>query len=133
MRGDYVDVRANTSGQAAGISSSTSAPPAGSDVKTSAASGPSSNPARVFVAIGSNIGDRIGHLRRAVDHVARQDGIKLVSTSRLYESEPMYVEDQDRFINGVIEVSSPSRDTRRLLVVHTLRGAVRAATSVRIT
>ena len=59
----------------------------------------------MFIAIGSNIGDRIGHLRRAVDHVATQPGIKLVSTSRLYESEPMYVEDQDRFINGVIEVS----------------------------
>jgi len=72
---------------------------------TTDASGNSTTPARVFIAIGSNIGDRIGHLRRAVDHVATQPGIKLVSTSRLYESEPMYVEDQDRFINGVIEVS----------------------------
>lgn len=60
---------------------------------------------RVFIALGSNIGDRVGHVRRAVR--ALQDaGCKLVDTSRLYESEPMYVEDQERFLNGVIEVSA---------------------------
>lgn len=59
---------------------------------------------RVFIAVGSNIGDRVGHVRRAVR--ALQDaGCTLVDTSRLYESEPMYVEDQDRFLNGVVEVS----------------------------
>jgi 7,8-dihydro-6-hydroxymethylpterin-pyrophosphokinase len=31
--------------------------------------------------------------------------VEVVRTGRMYESEPMYVEDQDRFINTVIEVS----------------------------
>lgn len=61
-------------------------------------------PKRVFVALGSNIGDRIGNITRAVDDLG-ENGVKVIKTSRLYESEPMYVEDQDRFINGVIEVS----------------------------
>jgi len=65
---------------------------------------PSSSGHRVFVAIGSNIGDRIGHLRKAVDELDSMNGVNVTRTSRLYESEPMYVEDQDRFINGVIEV-----------------------------
>ena len=62
-----------------------------------------------YVALGSNIGDRIGHIRKAVASLEEVEGIEVRSTSRLYESEPMYVEDQDRFINGAIEVSSWSR------------------------
>jgi dihydroneopterin aldolase/2-amino-4-hydroxy-6-hydroxymethyldihydropteridine diphosphokinase/dihydropteroate synthase len=59
----------------------------------------------VFIAVGSNIGDRVGHVRRAVK-LLEAAGVTLVDTSRLYESEPMYVEDQALFLNGVIEVST---------------------------
>lgn len=59
-----------------------------------------------YIAVGTNLGDRIGNLNRAVDELCAEDeGIKLVKTSRLYESEPMYVLDQGKFINGAIEVS----------------------------
>jgi hypothetical protein len=57
----------------------------------------------IYIALGSNIGDRIGHVRKAVDELASR-GVKTVRTSRLYESQPMYVEDQELFVNGVIEV-----------------------------
>ena len=59
---------------------------------------------RVFIALGSNIGDRVGNIRRAVDSLEKE-GQVVVRTGRMYESEPMYVEDQARFINTVIEVS----------------------------
>jgi dihydroneopterin aldolase/2-amino-4-hydroxy-6-hydroxymethyldihydropteridine diphosphokinase/dihydropteroate synthase len=59
---------------------------------------------RVFIALGSNIGDRVGNVRRAVNSL-EEDGVEVVRTGRMYESEPMYVEDQARFINTVIEVS----------------------------
>ncbi|WWC86098.1 dihydropteroate synthase [Kwoniella dendrophila CBS 6074] len=58
---------------------------------------------RVFIAVGSNIGDRIGHINKAIREL-QENGCELANTSRLYESEPMYVEDQDRFINGAIEL-----------------------------
>jgi dihydroneopterin aldolase/2-amino-4-hydroxy-6-hydroxymethyldihydropteridine diphosphokinase/dihydropteroate synthase len=60
---------------------------------------------RAFIALGSNIGDRVGNIRRAVDALEVEGGgVKVTRTGRMYESEPMYVEDQDRFINTVIEV-----------------------------
>jgi len=62
---------------------------------------------RIFVALGSNIGDRVRHIARAV-HSLEEKGVTVTRKSRLYESEPMYVEDQDRFINGVIEVIFPA-------------------------
>ena len=58
----------------------------------------------MFIALGSNIGDRVGNVRRAVNSIERE-GVEVVRTGRMYESEPMYVEDQARFVNTVIEVS----------------------------
>jgi len=46
----------------------------------------------------------VGNVRRAVDSL-EGEGVEVVRTGRMYESEPMYVEDQARFINTVIEVS----------------------------
>ncbi|RSH87120.1 trifunctional dihydropteroate synthetase [Saitozyma podzolica] len=71
---------------------------------------------RTFIALGSNIGDRISHIRRAVAAL-QEGGCELVGCSRLYESEPMYVEDQERFINGAIEIRSSLKplDLLRLL------------------
>ena len=70
---------------------------------------------RVFIALGSNIGDRVGNIRRAVDGLEKE-GVKVVRTGRLYESEPMYVEDQARFINTVIEVRlTPHQHDVRLM------------------
>ena len=43
-------------------------------------------------------------MRRAVNSL-EGEGVEVVRTGRMYESEPMYVEDQARFINTVIEVS----------------------------
>lgn len=61
----------------------------------------------IFVALGSNIGDRVGNIRRAV-RLLEEEGVKCMRTGRMYESEPMYVEDQARFVNTVIQVSHPS-------------------------
>lgn len=74
---------------------------------------------RAFIALGSNIGDSIGHIRRAVEAL-QAGGCDLVDCSRLYESEPMYVEDQARFVNGAVQVGQAGAcicsraDSRRL-------------------
>ncbi|CAK9785732.1 Dihydropteroate synthase [Cutaneotrichosporon oleaginosum] len=62
-------------------------------------------PPRVFIAVGSNLGDRVGYVRRAV-RLLQEGGCRLVDTSRLYESEPMYEENQERFLNGAIEIQT---------------------------
>lgn len=71
-----------------------------SEASTSASS---STPPRIFIALGSNIGDRLSHFTNAIS-LLQKYGLSLVRTGRLYESEPMYVEDQDRFMNSAIEV-----------------------------
>lgn len=70
------------------------------------ASPPPPDPARkrlAYIALGSNLGDRIGWIEKACAELDAR-GIKVKRTSSLWETEPMYVLDQDRFVNGACEV-----------------------------
>ncbi|CAN6619184.1 folic acid synthesis protein Fol1p [Trichomonascus vanleenenianus] len=59
----------------------------------------------VYIAFGSNMGDSVANVRRALDELNSRN-IKILATSSLYESEPMYVTDQDRFLNGVVKAET---------------------------
>ncbi|CVK99892.1 probable multifunctional folic acid synthesis protein [Fusarium mangiferae] len=58
-----------------------------------------------YIALGSNMGDRVAEIERACNEMDRR-GIKVKRTSSLWETEPMYVTDQDRFVNGACEVET---------------------------
>ena len=60
----------------------------------------------VFVAFGSNVGDRIAMIESACKAMELRD-LKITRTSSLYETAPMYVEDQPPFVNGVCQVRLP--------------------------
>ena len=57
-----------------------------------------------YIAFGSNVGDRIENIENACKALKRS-GFPILRTSHLYETKPMYVEDQNNFINGVCEIS----------------------------
>ncbi|RMY79080.1 hypothetical protein D0863_00227 [Hortaea werneckii] len=59
----------------------------------------------VYVALGSNVGDRLEAIEVACRAIDEDQDMRVLRTSALYETEPMYVEDQERFLNGVCEVS----------------------------
>lgn len=59
---------------------------------------------KAYIALGSNLGDRIAEIERACREMDAR-GIRVTRTSSLWETEPMYFADQDRFVNGVCEVS----------------------------
>lgn len=59
-----------------------------------------------FIALGSNLGDRLGNLSRAIDAIAHVPSTHVEEVSRAYESEPAYVESQGAFLNAVIQVTT---------------------------
>ena len=63
---------------------------------------------RAYIALGSNVGDRISMIEMACREMDRRN-IKVLRTSALYESAPMYLEDQGPFINGACEVRENMR------------------------
>ena len=44
--------------------------------------------ARVFLSVGSNLGDRLACLRRAVDQLRAMSDLRFVDASPLYRTEP---------------------------------------------
>ena len=59
---------------------------------------------RAFVGIGSNLGDREGHLRRAVEALAAR-GLPPVAVSAVYESDALGPPQPD-YLNAAAEVST---------------------------
>lgn len=58
----------------------------------------------VYLALGSNLGDRVGQLRRAL--ALLDPACRLAAVSPCYESEPAYVRDQPRFLNLVCRAAT---------------------------
>ena len=59
---------------------------------------------RAFIALGSNLGDRVAMIEQAVRWMEKDGQIKVLRTSSLWETKAMYVLDQDKFVNGACEV-----------------------------
>lgn len=53
----------------------------------------------VFLSLGSNMGNRLDNLRKGIELLKH---VSIEKQSRVYESEPMYIEDQPRFFNMVV-------------------------------
>jgi 2-amino-4-hydroxy-6-hydroxymethyldihydropteridine diphosphokinase len=68
-----------------------------------------------YVGLGSNLGDRLGNLRRAVSLLgASGSQVQVLRTSPVYETEPVGGPPQPPFLNAVAEVAV-SGDARSLL------------------
>lgn len=59
-----------------------------------------------YIALGSNEGDRISQLARAVDQLGHLPSTHVEMVSRAYETEPAYRDDQAPFVNAVVEVTT---------------------------
>jgi hypothetical protein len=63
---------------------------------------------RAYVALGSNMGDRVAMIEQACKEMEASGKIKVLRTSSLWETKAMYVVDQDMFVNGACEVRPPT-------------------------
>ena len=68
---------------------------------------------RVYLAVGSNLGQRFDNIATALDMLCDPnfDGhayvpTRLVRTSFLHSTAPMYVTDQPEFLNGAVEIET---------------------------
>ncbi len=60
-----------------------------------------------YIGVGSNLGDRLQHLRNAIVLLKETKGIAIRKISPIYESEPMAGPAGQRdYLNGVLEVAT---------------------------
>jgi 2-amino-4-hydroxy-6-hydroxymethyldihydropteridine diphosphokinase len=70
---------------------------------------------RIFVGLGSNLGDREGTIRAAVGRLRGLPETRVVRVSTLRNTDPVGYIDQPRFLNGVAELET-GLSARALLV-----------------
>lgn len=83
----------------------------------------------IYLSLGSNVGDRRLHLRRAVDYL-KQEGIEVQRQSSLYETEPQDVARQPWFLNIVVQCETQLFPLQLLKVLQRIErelGRVRAS------
>ena len=71
----------------------------------------------IYIALGSNIVDREGNLKRALD-MLEESSVHIIKKSKFYETKPYGVADQPDFLNAVAEVSA---DMQPIDLLHTMQ------------
>lgn len=61
---------------------------------------------RAFLALGSNLGDRLAGLQDAVDLLGAEVGIRVVASSRVWETDPVGGPAQPDYLNAVIAIET---------------------------
>ena len=56
----------------------------------------------IYLSLGSNIGDRTDNLTKAILELSKK--MKIVKSSSIYETEPLLFENQNSFLNMILEV-----------------------------
>ena len=67
----------------------------------------------VYLALGTNLGDRIVHIQRALMQLFTS-GVVVTRCSAIWETEPFGITDQPWFLNAVVEAQT-SREPLELL------------------
>lgn len=60
----------------------------------------------VYLAFGSNLGHQLNNINQAIKELNDHKSIKVLQTSSLYKSKPMYYLDQGDFINGCLKIET---------------------------
>ncbi len=83
----------------------------------------------VYVGLGSNLGDRETQIRLALGDLARLPATRMLRASSLYDSEPIGVAEQPRFLNAAAELDTGLTARQllwNLLLIERRLGRVRA-------
>ena len=83
---------------------------------------------KVYIGIGSNLGDKRNNCLRAIALLKRIPDCESIEHSGLYMTEPVGVEDQDWYVNGVASLTtalSAQALLRALLSIESRMGRIR--------
>ena len=83
----------------------------------------------VYIALGSNVGDRAAMLARAIEEMKRA-GLRVLRRSSLYETEPVGGPPQPWFLNAVVEAETELTPQRLLHALQEIERAMGRQRSV---
>jgi len=75
---------------------------------------------RAVLSLGSNLGDRVGHVRVAIISLSEDPRTEVDAVSSLYETDPVGVDGQDSYVNAVVVVTTTRTPAQLLGLAHEL-------------
>ena len=73
---------------------------------------------KVYLSLGSNIGNRQEYIESAIELVGKTEGIKILKKSGLYETSPIGYVEQDLFLNAVIKIETDFSEREILKIIN---------------
>jgi 2-amino-4-hydroxy-6-hydroxymethyldihydropteridine diphosphokinase len=83
---------------------------------------------KAYIALGTNLGDKLENLKRAVEMINEEDALEVKSVSSVYETKPVGGPEQGNFLNACALIKSeltPTRLLLKLLDIENIMGRVR--------
>jgi 2-amino-4-hydroxy-6-hydroxymethyldihydropteridine diphosphokinase len=84
-----------------------------------------------YLSLGSNLGNKITNLKRAVTSINKHPQIKLLAQSSVYETKPVGYQKQPDFLNLVIKVETTLSPQQLWQVVETIEKKIGRKPTVR--
>ena len=81
-----------------------------------------------YIGLGSNMGDKVANLKKAVEELGKVPGNKVLAVSSFYKTEPVGDVEQDWFINAALKLETtltPRELLNKLLDIEKDLGRVR--------
>ena len=85
----------------------------------------------VYLGLGSNLGDRLANLQRAVDLLSDEPGVEVVASSRVWETDPVGGPEQPDYLNAVVRIETDLVPEEILGVCHRVEEALERVREVR--
>lgn len=88
-------------------------------------------PLDAWLGLGSNVGRRAHMLAAAIDALQAQEGLELLATSSVYETDPVGVTDQPAFLNMVARFSCRLSPMKLLEAVQAIERRLKRVRTIR--
>jgi 2-amino-4-hydroxy-6-hydroxymethyldihydropteridine diphosphokinase len=81
-------------------------------------------PIRVFIGLGSNVGDREEYIEQGIFLLSKTPGIKIIKKSANYETDAEGPGDQPAYLNAVVEIQTAIDPYKLLEILHETENAL---------
>ena len=86
---------------------------------------------KAYLSFGSNMGDRMAYIESAIEKLKNTPGIKVIRRSDIIETDPYGPVEQDKFLNGVLEIETYLTPEALLDALHVTEDALGRKRTVR--
>ena len=79
---------------------------------------------KVFIGLGSNVGNRLLNIEKAIDLINENSNCKVVKTSSIFESVAFGVKEQNNFLNSVVCIETDYKPVNLLKLLKNIENKI---------